>query len=86
MSNINIYDFLRDMLRTQLHFECIVECTHKYIMECRVHKSTRPALYCRVCESILDLIWIFSLHFDIRLLDFVTLAYATERRLSIGNS
>ena len=38
-------------------------------------------------ESILNLIlMIFSLHFDIRLLDFVVLAYPTKRRLTIGNS
>ena len=37
-------------------------------------------------ESILNLISIFSIHFDIRLLDFVVLASATKRRLAIGNS
>ena len=47
-------------------------------MECRVYKSTRPTLYCGGCESILNLIWIFSLHFDIRLLDFVALAYIPQ--------
>ena len=55
-------------------------------MECCVHKSTRP-LYCGGPESILNLIlMIFSLHFDIRLLDFVVLAYPTKRTLTIGNS
>ena len=43
-------------------------------------------LYCGGRESILNLISIFSLHFDIRLLDFVVLAYPTKRRLTIGNS
>ena len=28
----------------------------------------------------------FSLHFDIRLSDFVALEYGTKRRLAIGNS
>ena len=37
-------------------------------------------------ESILNLISIFSLHFDICLLDFVFLAYPTKRRLTTGNS
>ena len=46
-------------------------------MECRVHKSTRSTLYCGGCERILNLIWIFSLHFDIRSLDFVALAQHT---------
>ena len=32
------------------------------------------------------LISIFLLHFDIRLLDFVVLAYPTKDRLTIGNS
>ena len=54
-------------------------------MECCVHKSTRPT-FCGGCESILNLILIFSLHFDIRLLDLVALAYPTKRKLTIGNS
>ena len=54
-------------------------------MECCVHKSTSPT-FCGGRESILSLISIFSLHFDIRLLDFVVLAYPTKRRLTIGNS
>ena len=37
-------------------------------------------------ESILNLISIFSLHFDIRLLDFIVLVYPTKRRLTTGNS
>ena len=37
-------------------------------------------------ESILNLTSIFSLHFDIRLLDFVVLAHPTKRGLTIGNS
>ena len=43
-------------------------------------------LYCGGRESILNLISICSLHFDIRLLDFVVLAYPTKRRLTIGSS
>ena len=43
-------------------------------------------LYCGGHESILNRISIFSLHFDIRLLEFVVLAYFTKRRLTIGNS
>ena len=35
---------------------------------------------------MLNPIWIFSSHFDIRSFDFVVLAYATKRRLAIGNS
>ena len=67
-------------------FEYTGGCTQEYIMECLVDKGTTPTLYCRSCENILNLIWIFSLHFDICLLDFVALAYATKRRLAIGNS
>ena len=42
-----------------------------------VHKRTRvqASHYCEGRESILNLLSIFSLHFDIRLLDFVVLAY-----------
>ena len=55
-------------------------------MECCVYTRVQSPLYCGGCESILNLISIFSLHFDIRLSDFVVLAYATKRRLTIGNS
>ena len=51
-----------------------------------MYTRVQGPLYCGGRESILNLISIFSLHFDIRLLDFVVLAYATERRLTIGNS
>ena len=51
-----------------------------------VYKRVQGPLYCGGPESILNLISIFSLHFDIRLLDFVVLAYPTKRRLTIGNS
>ena len=54
-------------------------------MECCVHKSTRPT-FCGGRESILNLISIFLLHFDICLSDLVVLAYPTKRRLTIGNS
>ena len=54
-------------------------------MEC-VYTRVQGLLFCGGHESILNLISIFSLHFDIRLLDFVLLAYPTERRLTIGNS
>ena len=49
-----------------------------------VHKSIRPT-FCGGRESILNLILIFSLHFDIRFY-FVVVAYPTKRRLTIGNS
>ena len=54
-------------------------------MEC-VYTRVQGLLFCGSRESILNLISIFSLHFDIRLLDFVLLAYPTKRRLTIGNS
>ena len=51
-----------------------------------MYTRVQGPLYCGGRESILNLISIFSLHFDIRLLDFVVLAYPTKRRLTIGNS
>ena len=54
-------------------------------MEC-VYTRVQGPVFCGARESILNLISIFSLHFDIRLLDFVLLAYPTKRRLTIGNS
>ena len=54
-------------------------------MEC-VYTRVQGLLFCRGRESILNLISIFSLHFDIRSLDFVLLAYPTKRRLTIANS
>ena len=55
-------------------------------MECCVYTRVQGPLYCGCRESILNLISIFSLHFDICLLDFVVLAYPTKRGLTIGNS
>ena len=79
MSKIgNIHDFLRDMLRVQLHFECTLWNV--------VYTRVQGPNYCGGHESILNLISIFLLHFDIRLFDFVVLAYPTKRRLTIGNS
>ena len=54
-------------------------------MEC-VYTRVQGLLFCGGRESILSLILIFSLHFDIRLLDLALLAYPTKRRLTIGNS
>ena len=51
-------------------------------MEC-VYTRVQGPPFCRGRESILNLISIFSLHFDIRLLDFVVLAYPAKRRLTI---
>ena len=51
-----------------------------------MYTRVQGPLYCGGRESILNLIAIFSLHFDIRLLDFVVLAYPTKRRLTTGNS
>ena len=54
-------------------------------MECMYTRVQGP-FFCGGHESILNLISVFSLHFDIHLLDFVLLAYPTKRRLTIGNS
>ena len=51
-----------------------------------MYTRVQGPLYCGGPESILNLISIFSLHFDIRLLDFVVLAYPIKRRLTTGNS
>ena len=51
-------------------------------MEC-VYTRVQGPPFCRGRESILNLISIFSSHFDIRLLDFVVLAYPAKRRLTI---
>ena len=51
-----------------------------------MYTRVQGPLYCGGHESILNLISIFSLHFDIRLLDLVVLAYPIKRRLTIGNS
>ena len=51
-----------------------------------VYTRVQGPLYCGGDESILKLLSIFSLHFDIGSLDFVVLAYPTKRRLTIGNS
>ena len=51
-----------------------------------MYTRVQGPLFCGDRESILDLISIFSLHFDIHLLDFVVLAYPMKRRLTIGNS
>ena len=51
-----------------------------------MYTRVQGQLFCGGRESILNLISIFSLHFDVRLLDFVVLAYFTKRRLTIGNS
>ena len=54
-------------------------------MEC-VYTRVQGPVSCGGRESILNLISIFLLHFDIRLLEFAVLAYPTKRRLTIGNS
>ena len=51
-----------------------------------MYTKVQGPLYYGGRESILNLISIFSLHFDIHALDFVVLAYPTKRRLTIGNS
>ena len=51
-----------------------------------MYTRVQGPLYFGGHERILNLISIFSLHFDTRLLDFVVLAYPTKRRLTIGNS
>ena len=51
-----------------------------------MYTRVQGPLYCGGRESILNLTSIFSLHFDIRLLDFVVPAYPTKRGLTIGNS
>ena len=51
-----------------------------------VYTREQGPFYCGGRERILNLISIFSLHFDIRLSDFVILAYSRKRRLTIGNS
>ena len=52
-----------------------------------MYTRVQDQFYCGGCESILNLTKIFSLHFDIRLLDCFVLAYAIKRsRLAIGNS
>ena len=51
-----------------------------------MYTRVQGPLYCGGRESILSLILIFSLHFDIHLLDFVVLVYLTKCGLTIGNS
>ena len=51
-----------------------------------MYTRVQGPLFCGGRESILSLISIFSLHFDIRVLDFVALEYPTKRRLTTGNS
>ena len=51
-----------------------------------MYTRVQGPLYCGGPKSILNLISIFSLHFDICLLDFIVLAYPTKCRLTIGNS
>ena len=51
-----------------------------------MYTGVQGPLYFGGYQSILNLISTLSLHFNIRLLDFVVLAYPTKRRLTIGNS
>ena len=43
-------------------FVCVHKSTYWNVVDARVHKQ----FYCVSCGGINNLIWIFSLHFDIR--------------------
>ena len=43
-------------------FVCVHESTYWNVVNVRVHQQ----FYCVICGGIDNLIWIFSLHFDIR--------------------
>ena len=60
-------------------FFCVHKSTYWNLVNTRVHQQ----FYCVSCGGIDNLIWIFSLHFDIRYMSFALLGNANVNQESI---